>query len=132
MSELPRRLSPKTALSANWLNRLLDFLRSRDLRPGPGIKLTRTPSGTTVSAALATADFWAGAPDALPAKITGFSAGVYSVEFYANGIGRPATGTGTLRMPEVSVLAQLPAGTFVLAHVCQARIEQFDTEDAST
>ena len=50
MSELPRRLSPKTNLSSNWLNRLLDFLRSRDLRPGPGIKLTRTPSGTTVSA----------------------------------------------------------------------------------
>lgn len=50
MSELPRRLSPKTNLSSNWLNHLLDFLRSRDLRPGPGIKLTRTPSGTTVSA----------------------------------------------------------------------------------
>lgn len=49
MSELPRRLSPKTALSANWLNRLLDFLRSRELHAGPGINLKRTLSGTTIS-----------------------------------------------------------------------------------
>ena len=132
MMDLPRKLSRGDSLSASWLNRLLDWCRSRDLRPGPGIQLKRTPSGTTVSAAPAAADFWADAPDALPAKITGFDRGVYSVEFYANGIGRPATGTGTLRMPEVSIVAQLPEGTFVLAHVCQARIETVTTEATST
>ena len=48
MSELPERLSPGQHLSAHWLNRLLDYLRSRDLRAGPGADLTRTPSGTTI------------------------------------------------------------------------------------
>ena len=51
MSELPRRLSSGVNLSANWINRLLDFLRSRDLHAGPGIKIMRTPSGTTLSVA---------------------------------------------------------------------------------
>lgn len=54
MSELPRRLSPGTRLSAHWLNRLLDWLRSRDLRAGRGVKITRTPSGTTISVSPAT------------------------------------------------------------------------------
>ena len=50
MSALPDRLGRGTTLTAHWLNRLLDWCRSRELRAGPGIKLTRTPSGTTVSA----------------------------------------------------------------------------------
>lgn len=50
MSELPRRLSPGQRLTAHWLNRLLDHLRSLALREGPGIRIHRTPSGTTISA----------------------------------------------------------------------------------
>ena len=50
MSEIPNRLSKGTRLTALWLNRLLDFLRSRDLRAGTGIRIDRTPSGTTISA----------------------------------------------------------------------------------
>ena len=50
MSELPNRLSKGTHLPALWLNRLLDYLRSRDLRAGKGIRIDRTPSGTTISA----------------------------------------------------------------------------------
>lgn len=52
MSDLPPRLSPGQRLTAHWLNRLLDYLRSRDLRPGPGARLTRTPAGTTIGVAV--------------------------------------------------------------------------------
>lgn len=48
MSELPQRVAQGQRLSAHWLDRLLDYLRSRELRAGRGIKLTRTPSGTTI------------------------------------------------------------------------------------
>ena len=49
MDDLPPRLSAGQTLSAAWLNRLLAWLRSRDLRAGPGARLARTPSGTTIS-----------------------------------------------------------------------------------
>ncbi len=111
MSELPRRLSQKTALSANWLNRLLDFLRSRDLRAGPGIKLTRTPSGTTVSAAGARDGGTSGI--AMPARIASCENGVYNVLVYPDDdfiLRRKLT------LPEVNSHAELKSGTWVLAH----------------
>ena len=48
MSDLPKHLASGTVLSAHWLNRLLDYLRSRDLQPGPGLAMERTPTGTVL------------------------------------------------------------------------------------
>lgn len=107
MSELPRRLSPRTSLSANWLNRLLDFLRSRDLRAGPGIKLTRTPSGTTVSTVPDPAV--ARPAEAVPARIVAFDDGVYTADLAGGG-------RVQLVLTEVQMKARLQSGTWVLAH----------------
>ncbi len=49
MPELPPRLRVGERLTARWLNGLLDYLRSRDLRAGPGISLVRTQGGTVAS-----------------------------------------------------------------------------------
>lgn len=49
MEDLPHTVSRGQTLTADWLNRLLSALRSRELRAGPGIRLSRTPSGTTIS-----------------------------------------------------------------------------------
>lgn len=112
MSELPRRLSPKTNLSSNWLNRLLDFLRSRDLRAGPGIKLTRTPSGTTVSFNGERAE--GASCTAAPARVHSCSGGVYKVVVYPDA--NDYWHRRELTLPEVNSRAQLKTGTWVLAH----------------
>lgn len=114
MSGLPRRLAAGVSLTAAWLNRLLDYLRSRELIAGPGIRLSRTPSGTTIAAAAGSA---AAPHDAVPAVVTAAGNGVYTVDLFANGIGMPRTGAGTLAVPEVSMLSTLDVGTVVLAHL---------------
>lgn len=118
MSELPNRLSPGQRLTAHWLNRLLDYLRSRELRAGPGARLTRTPSGTTLSLAARDAPAGASSPcGAVPAVVRSCSGGVYSVDLYADGIGARSTGRASLVLTEVQSLAPLAAGTVVLAHL---------------
>ena len=114
MSGLPRRLAAGVTLTAAWLNRLLDYLRSRELFAGPGIRLSRTPSGTTISVAPGGA---AATHDAVPAVVKAAGNGVYTVDLHANGIGMPRTGTATLAVPEVSMLSTLDVGTVVLAHL---------------
>lgn len=51
---LPGLLRAGEKLTARLLNAIIGELRARTLRAGPGIRLTRTPSGTTVSAAART------------------------------------------------------------------------------
>lgn len=51
---IPGELKKGDKLTADWLNKLVREAVSRTLRAGPGIRLTRTPSGTTVSAAAVT------------------------------------------------------------------------------
>lgn len=130
MSELPRRLSPKTALSANWLNRLLDFLRSRDLKAGPGIRLTRTPSGSTVSLVPAEA---ADARDTIPARIVSRNpggAGLYNVDFFANGPTASRTGRGTVFITGLGTHQEVDRDGWILTHVVTANLDKFSQEGA--
>jgi hypothetical protein len=119
MSELPERLSPGQRLSAHWLNRLLDYLRARELRPGPGVHLTRTPSGTTIGTTRGPAAAAAAADDGCyPAVINNESTipGIYKATLYKDGLG---TGSGTaidLVLTEFGQEMGLPPGTIVLAH----------------
>ncbi len=113
MIALPHPLSAGQALTARWLNRLLDALRARELRSGPGIELNRTGSGTTVSLAPALR-LSHPAGEAIPATIDAPSNGSYVARLYRGGT--QFAGTGRLVLPEVSRLAELPPGTWVLAH----------------
>lgn len=129
MSELPRRLSPGTTLSANWINRLLDYLRSRDLRAGPGIKLTRTPSGTTISAAPG-ADAGPDEPDAFVLRITSGSAGVYTGEKPGDGLF--SRKRYKLVTPEVHTRGTVATPATVIAHRVACRLENVFTRGGSS
>ena len=65
---------------------------------------------------------------ALPAIVTAAGDGVYVVDLYANGIGAPPTGTATLSIPEVSMLATLPVGAVVLAHPVPVPVAEADED----
>lgn len=119
MSELPARLSPGQRLTAHWLNRLLDYLRARELRPGPGIKLTRTPSGTTIGAATARESGPPVSVECCPAVVeTVYAAipGAYRVRLYPEGLGGHAGASALLCATERGVEPGLVSGTVVLAH----------------
>ena len=47
--DIPRRLSRGQRLTADWLNRLVDAVLSRTVSAGPGLRVTRTRAGTTIS-----------------------------------------------------------------------------------
>lgn len=135
MSDLPRHLSAGTALSANWLNRLLDALRARELRAGPGIRLTRTPSGTTVSAA---AQGEAALPDCFPGVVTTYSGDDQqglTVRPFPNGLGTRSSLSGsTSNVPEITVYPtdltpgfRFARGDAILVHRVAAQAADADT-----
>jgi len=128
MSELPARLSPGQRLTAHWLNRLLDFLRARELRAGPGIRLARTPSGTTVSAAAAGTA--AGETERVfPALITGRSGDEYTATVYDPVNRREGSKSIRLFLTEVCQEADVPTGAIVLAHEIAVRSIPDTSED---
>ena len=118
MSALPERLGRGVALTAHWLNRLLDWCRSQELRAGPGIKLTRTPSGTTINLSAGPSAGPRAPADACPAVVRQSSGvpGVYDVWLYPAGIGKPGRSAATVSVTEFGVENDLPSGTIVLAH----------------
>ena len=65
---------------------------------------------------------------AIPAIVTAFAEGVYTVALYADGFGSPSTGTATLSIPEVSMLATLPVGAVVLAHAVPAAVAEAEED----
>lgn len=133
MSELPRRLSAKTNLSANWLNRLLDWCRARDLKAGPGIRLTRTPSGTTVSLSRSPKEADAGALGPIPAYIgsSGTGRGVYQATFYPKGASGGVTFSGTVYLTALSVHSMGDRIGWVLAHPVATGAEYWAVEEAA-
>jgi hypothetical protein len=67
-------------------------------------------------------------PSVCPAVIQNRSAGVYTVDLYANGILSSRTGRGQLVLPEVSMLSELDTGTIVLAHLVDVATADHDVE----
>lgn len=129
---LPGRLMRGYVLSADWLNRLRDAVQARTVNAGPGLAVTRTPSGTTISLARQVqeaADSETTTLDTVPAKVESFSSGVYKLALYADGLNSTATETGVEGTAMcVSFRSHLPEGTVVLAHRVPA-LELPTTED---
>ncbi len=126
MTDLPQKLSRGAALPAAWLNRLLDWCRSRDLRAGPGIKLTRTPSGTTISLGPRGGVLSPALGDVVVGVVTqNNGGGVVKVRI------KRAAGAGYATFescvtPEVSQLSDIPPGTAVLAHAVETQLSRID------
>ena len=135
-SNLPNKLSIGDPLPAHWLNRLLDWLRSRDLQVGPGLRMSRTPSGTTLSLAPGARRPAMAAGAAVPARVrrsrgsTG-RGGVVNCEFYADGTGAPATGTGSVFLTGASPGQAIDGGTWLLAFPVAACKERLAEEEAT-
>lgn len=127
MSALPERLGRGTTLTAHWLNRLLDWCRSHEILAGPGIKLTRTPTGTTVSAAPGSGCGSTSRRTGVVPVVTkegsykDWSDGV-PVTLFENGFLLSSTGDDTVYLPEVSGRAAPSPGIACLAH----RFESFE------
>jgi len=73
----------------------------------------------------------AGDPVCCPAVVESFSAGVYTVSLYANGILSSKTGSAQLVVPEVSMLSHLDPGSIVLAHLVDVGTADHDVEGDS-
>lgn len=73
----------------------------------------------------------AGDPSVCPAVVESFSAGVYTVGLYANGILSSKTGSAQLVVPEVSMLSHLDPGSIVLAHLVDVGTADHDVEGDS-
>ncbi len=73
----------------------------------------------------------AGDPSVCPAVVTNHSAGVYTVDLYANGILSTRTGRGTLSLTEVSMLSHLDTGSVLLAHLVDVGTADHDIEGNS-
>ena len=69
-------------------------------------------------------------PSVCPAVVQGFSAGVYTVDLYADGILSPKTGRAQLMLTEASMLSQLDRGSVVLAHLVDVTAADHDVEGA--
>ena len=130
MMDLPNHLSSGDNLPASWLNRLLDHVRGARLSVGPGLRLSRTPSGTTVSLAPA------GAADAaalgpIPAYIgsNGTGRGVYQATFYPKGASGGVTFSGTVYLTALSVHSMGDRIGWVLAHPVAAGAEYWAAEE---
>lgn len=67
-------------------------------------------------------------PSVCPAVVQSFSAGVYTVDLYADGILSPKTGRAQLMLTEASMLSQLDRGSVVLAHLVDVGTADHDVE----
>ena len=118
---------PKTPVSGqpvspDWGREVVDALRSLRPASGPGVRITQTPEGTTISA-VETSIKVAKEPDPvmgggpIPCRVTGGnSVEGYSVNLYENGLNNPASGTRILRLLEIAAVSTLPEGAWVLGH----------------
>lgn len=131
MTDLPNHLSPGDKLPASWLNRLVDHLKGARLNAGPGLRLTRTPSGTTVSIAPpGAADAAALGP--IPARITAHRGhGVYDAAFYSRGATLGPTFYGKVYLTALAVHTMGNRTGWVLAHPVAVGAEYWATEETA-
>ncbi|MDD4059184.1 MAG: hypothetical protein PHW08_00600 [Kiritimatiellae bacterium] len=117
----PTAPQPGYPVTANWGREVCDALRRMRLQAGPGIRLSQTPEGTTITAAPAKTtrqDVVSTDPACMARVVSGNALSGYKVDLYADGLEEDSTGTGTLFFPEVAAYASqdLPAGSVLLAH----------------
>ena len=117
----PTAPQPGYPVTANLGREVCDALRRMRLQAGPGIRLSQTPEGTTISAPVTAMNVRHAImeDEVCLAVVNGGSAlAGYSVSLFANGLDAPPTSTGTLHLPECSAYSSvdLPEGTVLLAH----------------
>lgn len=101
----PKRGDP---ITADWARELVRELRAQRLSAGPGLKLTRTPSGTTVSVARKGNEG--------DAEVETEDVDVMTLTATASG-GVLSDGThGTVAAVEFALQDTLPSGTKILVH----------------
>jgi hypothetical protein len=121
--------------TAKWANQVVDELRRLKIVPGNGIRVTVTASGTVIALkdeGSSGSSGGGGMSDVIPCITDSPTLSLrdgYAVTLYANGFGEGSTGNGQLYLPEVATHTTLPAGTSVLAHICQANYTQSDSEN---
>ena len=128
MQDRINKVVPGTGIRASWGNDVIDQLRRLHIIPGNGIKVSTSSKGTVIS--LDKVEETSNASgvamsDVIPCLVKDATGvGGYKVTLYANGFGETQTGTGTLYIPELSTHTELPYGTSILAHVCEATYTQ--------
>lgn len=134
MNDRINKVVPGTGIRASWGNDVIDQLRRLHLIPGNGIKISTSAKGTVISldkVEETTNESGVAISDVIPCILSSGSSNPiegYKVYLYAKGFGEEYTGEGRLYLPEVTPSTQLPMGTAVLAHVCEANFTQSDEE----
>lgn len=116
MEDMPHTLARGDELPAAWLNRILSALRSRELRAGPGIRLTRTPSGTTVSAAPGVRDVSAAGVFPAVVQSGGHAGGMIRCRAYPSGLDRAPGKFVDVAVTDGASLSAPEVGTVLLVH----------------
>lgn len=110
---IPGELRKGDRLTADWLNALVREAVARALSAGPGIRITRTPSGSTISST-ARARPGRGGLGEVSAKVVRVGSGSYSDGMYS---GTDVLSGDSVRfcLPVWSQTSELPSGTRILA-----------------
>ena len=108
-------------VTANWGREVCDALRRMRLQAGPGIRLSQTPEGTTISAPITTMNVRHAIMEdevCLAVVVSGDGAAGYQVALFATGLDQARTGTGTLFFPETAAYSgqDLQPGAVLVAH----------------
>ena len=107
-------------ITADWARELVKAVRSLRLSSGPGIKLTRTPEGTTVSTS--GTDGRTAAPVGLAEVDVGMVAASSTWSFGRFSVTTSNGESYALDMAETALTAGLPGGARIIVHPTMARI----------
>ena len=107
-------------ITADWAREIVRALRSMRLFPGPGIRLSQTPDGTTVSAT--GADGRSAAPVGLAEVDVGTVAAQSSWSFGRYSVSTSGGEVLALDVAETALTAGLPGGARIVVHPSLARI----------
>lgn len=124
-------------LSAKWGDNVIAEIRRTTIIPGKGLKKTVTSKGTRLDL-VDEIGAGGGGGEAVPSDVIpcivngGTAVDGYSVTLYLNGFdhtNRSDIKTGTLFLPEIATHTDLPSGTSILAHICEATFMQSDEQE---
>lgn len=120
-------------LSAKWADNVIAEIRRTTIIPGKGLKKTVTSKGTRLDL-VDEVGAGGGGGEAIPSDVVpcivggGSAVDGYSVTLYPNGFNHTSK-TGTLFLPEVATHTDIPVGTSILAHICEATFMQSDEQE---
>lgn len=104
-------------LTAKWLRDFVSFVKSNILVAGPGLRINRTPSGSTISLASASHGSSDADRDAALAIVTQADDAALTCDIYGNGLSRPPTSTSVrVAVTDCATHGSIPAGTVVIVH----------------